>query len=58
MSMDDHWIDVMELAEKYGFIVQAFGGTAILATHVNQKEHYGEEEYKKIQKTNGINVED
>jgi hypothetical protein len=34
--MDIHWSEVMKLAEKYGFIIQAYGGTAILATHENQ----------------------
>ena len=51
--MDEHWQEVMDLAQKYGFILQAYGGTAILATHENQKERFGEEEYKRIQKMNG-----
>lgn len=32
-ELDGHWSDVMELAERYGFIVQTFGGTATIATH-------------------------
>jgi len=32
---DQHWTEVLKLAEKYGFIRQAFGGVAILATHQN-----------------------
>jgi dipeptidase len=51
--MDQHWSEVMKLAEQYGFIVQTYGGTAILATHKNQLDHYGEEKYKSIQKMNG-----
>jgi hypothetical protein len=35
---DEHWEEVMKLAEKYGFIIQAYGGTAVLATHENQSE--------------------
>lgn len=27
---DRHWAEVMALAEKYGFIIQAYAGTAIL----------------------------
>jgi len=50
---DKHWQEVMKLAEEHGFIVQAYGGAAILATHANQKEHYGEEEYLRIQRMNG-----
>ncbi len=33
-----HWQEVMKLAEKYGFILQAYGGTATLATQENQKQ--------------------
>ena len=50
-ELDSHWNEVMDLAEKYGFITYAFGGTAILATHANQLKEYGEEEYRKFQKT-------
>lgn len=32
---DSHWEEVLKLAEKYGFIRQSFGGTAILVTHEN-----------------------
>lgn len=50
---DVHWEEVMELAEKYGFILQAYGGTALLATHRNQLESYGEPEYLRIQQMDG-----
>jgi len=49
----EQWQEVMKLAEKYGFVIQAYGGTAILATRENQKEHYGDEEYRRIQNMNG-----
>ena len=32
------WKEVMALAEKYQFIVQAYGGMATLATHEEQKK--------------------
>ena len=51
--MDKYWEEVMELAKKYGFIIQAYGGTATLATHDVQKKHFGEEEYLRIQEMNG-----
>ena len=51
--MDHKWDEVMALAREYGFIIKAYGGTAILVTHKNQKEHYGQEEYERIQKMNG-----
>jgi hypothetical protein len=42
---DSHWKEVMDLAEKYGFITQAYGGTAVLATNKRQLESFGEEKY-------------
>lgn len=44
-ELDSHWKEVMDLAAKYGFIGQAYGGTAILLTHKNQLEADGEEKY-------------
>ena len=44
-ELDGHWNEVMELAVKYGFITQAYGGTATLATHKNQLEAYRAENY-------------
>lgn len=40
-ELDSHWQEVVELAEKYGFIVQSFGGTATLATHTEYIEQLG-----------------
>jgi len=42
---DQGWNEVMELAKKYGFIVQAYGGTAMLATNTNQLETWGKDAY-------------
>lgn len=54
IEADEHWQhDVMKLAEKYGFIIQAYGGTATLATHRNQLEQLGEAGYLRIQQMNG-----
>lgn len=44
-----NWDKVMKLAEQYGFIVQAYGGTATLATHEAQREAGI---YEKTQKMN------
>ena len=44
-ELDSHWNEVMDLAVKYGFITQAYGGTATLATHKNQLEAYRAENY-------------
>ncbi len=50
-ELDSHWKEVMDMAEKYGFIAQAAGGTAILLTHRNQLETDGEEKYIYRQKS-------
>lgn len=50
---DRHWSEVMRLAEKYGFILQAAAGIATLITHKNQMGHFGEAEYLRIQQMNG-----
>lgn len=50
---DKHWSEVMALAERYGFVLQTYGGTALLATHRNQLESYGEPEYLRIQQMDG-----
>jgi len=51
--MDNHWQEVMDMARRYGYITAAYGGTAALMTHENQRELLGEKEYKRIQKMNG-----
>ena len=53
VQADQHWSEIMALAEQYGFIIQAYGGTAVLVTHANQLKEYGEEEYLRIQKMDG-----
>lgn len=44
-ELDGHWKEVMDLAEKYGFITQAYGGVAVLSTHKNQLDSFGEQTY-------------
>ena len=58
-ELDGHWNEVMELAVRYGFITQAYGGTATLATHKNQLEAYRAENYIKRQREmHRIDMED
>ena len=40
---NENWKEVMKLAEKYGFIVQAFGGVAVLATKEMQRKKVARE---------------
>lgn len=49
-----HWKEVMELAQKYGLIVQAYGGTATLISRGFQLTELGLKEFLRIQKMNGI----
>lgn len=44
-ELDRHWKEVMDLAQQYGFIGYAYGGTAILLTHRNQIKKDGAEKY-------------
>lgn len=56
-ELDSHWANVMNLAREYGFILQAYGGVAFLATHKNQQEQYDEETYIRRQRDmNGIDI--
>ena len=34
-EMDNHWKEVMDLAVKYGFVCQAFAGTAISVSYTH-----------------------
>lgn len=57
-ELDGHWKEVMDLARQYGFIIQAYGGTATLATHKTQLDGFGEEKYLYRQRgMNGIDME-
>ena len=44
-ELDSHWKEVMDAAEQYGFITEAYGGVAQLCTNKNQLEAFGEEKY-------------
>ena len=40
-ELDSHWTEVMKLAEKYGFIMQSYGGVATLATNFEYRNVNG-----------------
>ena len=44
-ELDSHWEEVGKLAKKYGFVIESGNGVLVLATHQNQIEQFGEEEY-------------
>ena len=39
--LDEHWTEVMKLAEKHGFIVDAGGGVAVICTHEEYVSNHG-----------------
>ena len=49
----DNWTEVMKLAEKHGFIAQAYGGVSILMCHEEQKK---QDIYEKTQQMNGREI--
>ena len=49
---DEKWDEVLKVAEKNGFIVQAASGTAVLISNEEQIKNYGYEKYEKIQEMN------
>lgn len=49
---DEKWDEIMDIAKKNGFIVQAFGGITTLITNKEQIENYGYEKYQQIQEMN------
>lgn len=55
-EMDGHWNEVMDLAVKYGFVCQAFAGTATLLTHKNQIEVFKEAYLCRQKEMNGIDM--
>ena len=50
---DQHWSEVMDAAKRYGFVAQAYGGTALLLAPRVQLGEYGEGGYLRIQKMCG-----
>lgn len=55
-DLDKHWKEVMKLAEKYGFIIEACGGTASLSTHKNVFDACGAERVARILRMNNIDI--
>lgn len=53
-AWDSHWEEVMRLAEGYGFIVQAYGGVATLATNEEQVTQAGYERKAAMVKASGL----
>lgn len=51
---DSHWEEVMKLAEGCGFIVQAFGGTATLATNEEQVRQLGAGQKAALLRASGL----
>ena len=57
-DLDKHWTEVMKLAEKYGFINHAYGGTAILSTCKNVFDACGADGVARILRMNNVEIPD
>lgn len=53
---DRQWGEVMRLARENGFIVQAYGGTATLATYGAMMEQVGTEGVVRMLQMSGIDI--
>lgn len=49
-DLDARWNEAIAPMKEYGFIVQAYGGVAVIMTHERQLEMCGEEKYLHMQK--------
>lgn len=53
---DAHWAEVMELAGRHGFICQAYGGAAVLATNAAYMEANGPGKLADRLRMNGVEL--
>jgi len=55
-ELDTHWTEVMRLAERYGFIMQSFGGVSTLATNAEYLKANGPKELARRLRMNNVNL--
>ena len=55
-ALDSHWVEVMRLAERYGFITYAYGGVATLATNKAYLEANSPKELANRLRTNSVEL--
>lgn len=55
-ELDSHWMEVMRLAERYGFIMQSFGGVSTLATNAEYLKANGPKELARRLRMNNVNL--
>ena len=55
-ELDSHWTEVMRLAERYGFIMQSFGGVSTLATNAEYLKANGPKELARRLRMNNVNL--
>lgn len=55
-ELDSHWTEVMKLAEKYGFIMQSYGGVATLATNAEYRRVNGSKALADRLRTNNADL--
>lgn len=55
-ELDSHWTEVMRLAERYGFIMQSFGGVSTLSTNAEYLKVNGPKELARRLRMNNVNL--
>jgi len=55
-ELDIHWNEVMKLAERYGFISQAYGGVAVITTNGAYLEANGPKELANRLRMNNVEI--
>ena len=55
-ELDGHWTEVMKLAERYGFISQAYGGVAVITTNGAYLEANGPKELANRLRMNNVEI--
>jgi len=53
---DAHWGEMMNIGREHGFIVQAYGGTAIVCTLKAMMDEQGSEGVAKLLNMSGIEI--
>ena len=55
-ELDSHWTEVMKLAERYGFISQAYGGVAVITTNDAYLDANGPKELANRLRMNNVEI--
>ena len=51
-----HWTEATEVARRYGFVVSAYGGVAVLSTYESMLEEVGTEGVVRMLQMSGVEI--